>query len=271
MKQSNDPSQEVISSYFEVKILSQVVECMDGNQELEEILMSSGIAELVTDKNNACQTSVFLKALMKASSKNLCKAPKGRRYDYQIKKFACVLYLVSGKMGYEILYANLQSSLPSISTIKQLLDKETENFRTGTIRVLELKGWLLKRGFELRVCVAEDQTKILESVQYNPRFNCLDGFSLPLGSNGFPISNPFSAKNASSIKTSIETGEIAPYINVFMVQPLSISKSPGFCLNVYPTNSRFCFKDCLNRWEFLEDLFRIEGKQLRLKSKKKFF
>lgn len=244
MRSANDSNQEVISTYFDVKIIDEIQQCIQNEPELENVFSSSAMMASFAESQRCTGLETghlgpLLKALVQSTFNNSSKALKGRRYETSLKKFACTLYLLSGKIGYEILYANLKSSLPSLTTIKMLLDKETESFKAGVLRVSQLKAWLLKRNLELRVSVAEDQTKITESIQYNEKENCLDGLSLPLGCNGFLKPNPFSAKNAKEIKKSIEEGEVAAYINVFMVQPQTDQKSPGFCLTAYPTNSRF--------------------------------
>lgn len=201
----------------------------------------------------------MLKALLRAADANQGKEVKGRRYEDTLKRFSCFLYLICGKMAYEILYANFQASLPSLTTIKTMLDKESQDFKMGVIRTQKLKQWLLARDYPLEVCVAEDQTKIVESIQYNSKGNYLDGLSIPLGCNGFPIENPFTAKNALDIKLNIEKGSIAPYINVLMVQPQVLEKSPSFCLCTYPTDNKFNYQDCERRWEFLSGVFNHEG------------
>lgn len=235
---------------------------IDKNEEAFKKLLPN----LISDSEHPIEkpikterTSQLLKALLAASDANESKAPKGRRYEDSLKKFSCVIYLLSGRMAYEILYANLEGSLPSITTIKTLLDTETQDFRMGAIRVSKLKQWLADREFPFRVCIAEDQTKIIESVQFNSKENYLDGLSAPLGCNGFPIENPFTAKDALDIINNINKGSIAAYVNVFVVQPQVPKRSPAFCLCVYPTDNRFNYQHCLQRWEFLEGLFKYEG------------
>lgn len=262
INQGKDKNQMLLSNYFNIKITTDIENVINNNREIEEILNSEEILEAfeIEKEMHVNQNANLLSALMKAASDNKYKVSKGRRYEESLKRFACVLYLLSGKMAYEILYSNLQSALPSLTTVKKLLDEETRSFKTGIIRIQELKQWLNNRGLERKVCVSEDQTKIVQSIQYNSKENCLDGFSLPLGCNGFPKENPYTAKNANDIKSSIDNGEVAPYMNIFMVQPLSQLKSSSFCLNVYPTNNRFNFNHCLQRWNFLKDLFSHEGK-----------
>lgn len=201
----------------------------------------------------------LLRSLMKAASNNSNKKCKGWRYDNALKKMGSVLYLLCGKMPYEILHANLQSSLPSITTAKKLIDVETKILKMGIVRVRELKEWLVKHELRPNICVSEDLTKITESIQYNPRNNCLDGLSLRLGSNGFPVADQFPAKTAEDIKSSIDSGDVAPYINLIMAQPQGATKHPAFCLSTYPSNNKFNYKHCLNRWNYLTDLFKMEG------------
>lgn len=132
----------------------------------------------------------------------------------------------------------------------------------GVIRIQELKKWINDRQLEPYFCVAEDATKITESIQYNPKDNCLDGLSPKLGANGFPLPQQFPARTAADIKRSIDFGEVAPYINLIMAQTQGTVKHPGFCLCNYPAGNKYDYKDILNRWNFLADLFQCEGKCL---------
>lgn len=247
-----------MTSYFKLEYLQRIEDVIVGNENAFVRLLSPRWminSNNSTDNTKPKEIGPLLKSLLAASESNQGRTSKGRRYEDSLKKFSCVLYLLGGRMAYEILYANLQASLPSITTLKTMLDKETKDFKAGVIRTKKFKHWLTEREYPLRVCVAEDQTKVVESIQYNSRENNLDGLSIPLGCNGFPIENPFTAKDALDIKNSIENGIIAAYVNVFMVQPQTSQRSPSFCLSIYPSDSRFNHQHCLRRWEFLEGVF----------------
>lgn len=261
INQANDVNQPLLSSFFDVQIINKIDEIIQKNEDIQEAFKSPEVMSLfkLDNKRGSQKNMQLLLSLMKAANDNALEAPNRRHYDDSLMKMSCILYLLGGKMLYELLYANLESSLPSLTSVRRLLDDETELFKAGVLRTQECKLWLTKRELGFRVCIAEDQTKIVESVQYNSKENVLDGFSLPLGCNGFPLANPYSAKNALEIKRSIDTGEIAAYVNVFMVQPQHIQKSPAFCLSIYPTNSRFNYSHCLHRWEFLEGVFSAAG------------
>lgn len=263
LKCARENDQTLLTSFFEVEFIRNIEVIISDNEEAFTKLMPN-LAHNTTGSNSEEPSkskgiSYFLNSLLAASEANENKASKGRRYDNTLKRFSCVLYLLSGRMAYEILYANLQSSLPSITTIKTMLDKETNDFKMGIIRVQELKKWLTSRSLRLSICVAEDLTKIIESVQYNSKENSLDGLSPPLGCNGFPKIGQFPAKNAIDIISGLEFGVVAPYMNVFMAKAQGCIKQPGFCLSVYPTDNRFDYKPCLNRWDFLTDLCATEG------------
>lgn len=61
-------------------------------------------------------------------------------------------------------------------------------------------------------------------------------------------------------------GVVAPYMNVFMAKPLGAESQPGFCLSTYPTDNRFNYKHCLTRWDFITDIFRLEGSIVKNKT-----
>lgn len=262
MKSASDDNQMLITSYFKVEFLKRLEDVISDNNTIFDLISPalSSIETPIFEKSQPKEVNTLLQALLNASIQNENKSSKGRRYEDSLKRFSCVLYLLCGRMAYEILYANLQGSLPSISTLKVLLDKESQDFKTGVLRTQRLKKWLIERHFSLRVSVSEDQTKIVESVQYNSRENNLVGLSIPLGFNGFPKENQFPAKDAHDIVQAISTGNVAAYVNVYMIQPLVLEKSPGFCLCIYPTDNRFTYQHCLRRWEFLEGIFAYEGK-----------
>lgn len=261
INQANNANQPLLSAFFDIEFISKIDEVIQKNEDIEEALNSTEVLSLfkLDHEGGRKNNMQLLQSLIKSANNNASRAPTRRRYEYSLKKLGCILYLLAGRMAYEILCANLESALPSVATVRKLLDDETQLFKAGVLRTQELKQWLIERNLELRVCVAEDQTKIVESIQYNSKENVLDGLSLPLGCNGFPLENPYSAKNAFEIKKAIDTGEVAAYVNVFMVQPQHNQKTPAFCLIIYPTNSRFNFSHCLRRWEFLEGIFSEAG------------
>lgn len=230
INQANRTNQPLLSDFFDVEVINKIDEVIQENEEIKEALNSTEVLSLLDHEKGNKKNMKLLHSLIKSANCNNSLVPTRRRYEDSLKKLGCILYLLAGRMAYEILYANLESALPSLTTVRRLMDDETQLFKAGVLRTQELKEWLIKRDLELRVCVAEDQTKIVESIQYNSKENVLDGLSLPLDCNGFPLENPFSAKNAYEIKKAIDNGEVAAYVNVFMVQPQHIQKTPAFCL-----------------------------------------
>lgn len=92
--------------------------------------------EIIQDISPDCNKKVFgplLQALINASSKNLGKHEFGWRYEDPLKLLAAIVYLLSGKMAYEIIQANLKSSFPSINAVRNLIDARTRNFEMGRI------------------------------------------------------------------------------------------------------------------------------------------
>lgn len=102
--------------------------------------------------------SKALELLMKAADKNKNKS-QGKRYDEKIKLFSKYLYLTGGCLLYETLYSNLKESLPSISTVRKDLNNDFD-IQEGNIRFEELKNYLVKRNYPLRVWISEDATAI---------------------------------------------------------------------------------------------------------------
>lgn len=98
-------------------------------------------------------TSVLLKALCKASSKNVnSKSKHCNRYDDSLKQFCVFLYFVGGRLLYETLQANLTNSLPTITTLNRFISLNKDNIVEGEFRFGQLKEFLEKNKLPMCVC-----------------------------------------------------------------------------------------------------------------------
>lgn len=198
VKQSSTPGQTRLTDFDGYSLIQSLESLLEDNESIAEVLRRN-ILETTAGRNE--HMGPLLQSLLEASKSNKNKSAHGWRFEELLKKFSTLLYLLSGKKSYVMLYSNLKSSLPSLSTVKRLIDEETSAFKAGVVRVKELKNWLAQRNLKFRVSLAEDLTKITESIQYNPKANCLEGLSPPLGCNGFPKIDQFPARNEFDIKT----------------------------------------------------------------------
>lgn len=132
----------------------------------------------------------FLDRLRDTAAKNIKYKKHGNKFTEPLKLFSLYIFIVGGRMLYELLHANLQNILPSITTINRCLDKES-NIVDGIVRLKELKLFLSKRNYPLSVFISEDQTAIIKNVAYDSKSNRMIGFVSSCRENGFPKNNFF--------------------------------------------------------------------------------
>lgn len=99
-------------------ILIEIENFVNENNDILENLQTKEVFKSIDDDLKP-NIGPLLKTLLETSKANYGKLSKGYRYDESIKRFSAILYLLSGKKAYELMSANLKSSLPSLTTVKK--------------------------------------------------------------------------------------------------------------------------------------------------------
>lgn len=197
----------------------------------------------------------FLKTLFESSMSQ--SKLRGKRHNEGIKNFATYLYLIGGKMLYEVLTSNTQTALPSLKTVKRVIEKE-QVIEEGCFRFKELREFCIKRNLPLDVWLSEDQTAINNKIEYSPKNNCAVGFTPHLDENGLPRINSFAVESLGCLENYFKNEVKSNYINIIVAQPLD-DKAPSFCVCVYGTNNRFSSSDVEKRWRKMLEMAEAEG------------
>lgn len=192
----------------------------------------------------------LLENLKTTSEKNFKLNKHAHKFDEPLKLFSLYLYLVGGRLTYETLYANMNKSLPSITTLCRTLD-ESCTIKEGVLRLGDLKQYLLRRNLPLQVFISEDQTAIVKRVEYDSKSNAMIGFVLPLEENGFPGDKKMVFDKVADAEEAFKNNSMASNAYVFMAQPLS-DNVPAFCCAVYGTDNKFDHQTVLSRWNFIK-------------------
>lgn len=182
-------NQKFITSYF--PYLNEMEKILNENSELRKIIAESTLSNIQTNENT--MVGGFLKVLADTAFANNFHKSKGNTYDDNLRKFCSYLYLIGGRMLYESLYSNLNGSIPSITTLRRQINKNSK-CEEGHARVLELNDYLTKLNIPKIVWMCEDGTRINGRVQYSTSNNKNVGFVLPLNPDGFPNSDAFQVK-----------------------------------------------------------------------------
>lgn len=196
------------------------------------------------------QTHRVLHKLLQTADKNARRPKGGFRFDEDTKSYAAYLRCLSGPIAYETLQKNLPHALPSLTTTNRFIARTHYNIVEGELRCDELRTYLTERNLPLSVSLSEDQTRIINRVQYDSSTNQLLGFVPPLNKNGLPIPFSFKARSAEEINHHFSKGTpIASFVNTIIAKPTG--KAPSFCLMIFGSDSKYTSTDVIERWSFI--------------------
>lgn len=177
----------------------------------------------------------------------------GSRYTQEIKDFSTCIFLLSGPLAYATLKSNLNNCIPSIKSIYGYIYQfvRKQNIIEGVLRGPELVKYLEGNNLPFVVSLSEDQTRIINRIQYDTVTNQLVGFVLPYGENGMPKTRTFLARSAKEIETHflLNSDNVSSFVNVVMAQPLA-DGFPAFCLTMFGSNSEYNALDVCRRFMY---------------------
>ncbi|KAJ6649759.1 hypothetical protein Bhyg_04999 [Pseudolycoriella hygida] len=139
--------QPLITESF--KILNEIDKLCAVNKELTE-----AISHLLDDKPEIeLSHSAVLNCLVRASTRQKSvKGKTGQRHETSMKDFASYIFMLGGRLCYEILYKNIP--LPSPTSIARNIHDTGSQIIEGVLRTNELKKYLEDR--TMTVWISED-------------------------------------------------------------------------------------------------------------------
>lgn len=170
----NYPSQLKLTDYWQV--LNELELLLRKNASLSDFINNSLHH---TSFNESETIGPLLQKVLKNIERNHGKAPKQRRHDSIVKLFATALYIFSGSMTYEFIHRNLPEALPSLRTVEAIVQSQYSHIEEGVFRFDEAVEHLHKYNLPFVVSVAEDATRIVKRVEYDPATNRCVGFVIP--------------------------------------------------------------------------------------------
>lgn len=207
------------------------------------------------------RSGTYFENLVKCYQRNRERSKHGHRFDIEHKMFCAYIRLLSGKLAYETMHANMPKALPSISTVDLFIDQTQAVIREGVLRADELLAYLNAHDLPLAVGLSEDATRISNRIQYDSKSNMLVGFVLETrNDNGMFVTDQFEARSAKDIEDSffeivdnrVYHRASASLVTVVMAQPLS-KTVPPFCLLLFGTDNTFTSENVSKRWTFCID------------------
>lgn len=249
-----DEEQLKITDFFNIcnKIQNYLINDSSMTKQLNVIfkaVQNKEESRLEEKSNNEVIKSFFEMIKQTALKNSKTQSKESNRFSHDLKKLCLYIFITSGRLAYETLCSNMSNALPSITTLYRTFDTFTKTFE-GQIQMHELKTFLLKRNYPLKVFISEDQTAIVKRVRYNSHNNQMVGFVLKRSElTGFPLENQYLV---SDIKNGFENGVLSNYAYIFMAQPL-VDHAPAFCLVIFGSDNRFSADEVLKRWSHLEN------------------
>ena len=231
--------------------MDQVQQLLKRNKQLSDFIYQSLQACSGRD-DTADEKSVgpLLQRVLHNIAQNSGKAPKQRRHDTVLKKFATVLYIFAGAMAYEFLHQNLPQALPSLRTVQGIVYSQYTHIEEGKFRFNELVEHLSKHNLPYLVTIAEDATRIVRRVEYDSATNRCVGFVIPSNESGFLQIDTYLAVSFNAIEHMFTTSTIAKYAYMYIAQPLQ-EGAPSFCLACVGTDNKFSAAEVIKRWKYI--------------------
>jgi len=122
----------------------------------------------VRDSADKVNLPYFLEVLLKTATSNFGREKEGYRYEDDLKEVATYLFILGGPVLYEFLSSNLSGALPSLRTVQKSVSTSSLAVKEGEFRFEELKQYLIKNNWPLKVWISEDGTRI------TPNFSTTD-------------------------------------------------------------------------------------------------
>jgi hypothetical protein len=213
--------------------------------------------------NNSDSKQSFLSLFINNITNNLSRSKRNYQYNESVKRFALLLYILGGKLSYELIRIILVGALPHLDTLNRIISNSNHSINECEFRFDRLKQYLNSNDVQFGF-VSEDCTGVIRKVIYDVKTNSFIGFSTPLD-NGIPILQYYQTNSFEKLKTWFSTINKAPLLNIHMFQPLPsshISLPSPFLLSAYGVENTYTANDILRRW-----LFIYEGcikKQIRI-------
>lgn len=235
-------------------IIQGVEKLMLENTKLKKELVNA-MQQVVQRKDDSnVEISEVLKMLLDCAKQNAGRKPQGHRYSTTVKELGTLFFTLGGPLLYGIISKNLP--FPGITSARRNL-LAYDSIQECVFRIKELKNFLVKRNYPLKVHCCEDGTKKDSRIQYDLKTNQIVGFVPALDENGLPLIASYPATSAAQIESYFANGVASSNVYVIMAQPL-VSGAPSFCVAMWGTDNKFNSLQVQQRWKWMVKAFKEE-------------
>lgn len=242
----HQPPPEAASFVNQITVSSSVLEKVPLLKSL--ISLCNTIDQLSGEKDLSSLIS-----MLNCICANLTRTENNYRYSDHISHFALTVFTYAGRNAYRLISMNIPGFLPSVTTIRRMLNKFSFRIHEGQFRFSAMMDYFasIKCSYAF---AAEDCTKVITKVVYDSQSNSFIGFNTHL-KQGKPLSNQYQTDSYAELQLWFEEKTKSSLINVHMLQPLFLSSSNAvskpFLLAAYGIDGTFTSEDVMNRWLWL--------------------
>jgi hypothetical protein len=112
----------------------------------------------------------FLKSFIDNSILNMTRSPNNYCFSEQVEQFTSSLYILGGKITYQLVRVNLSPTLPSIQTLNKLISSGDTKINEGQFRFDSLKNYFhridVEYGFSSKDCAG-----VIRKLSYDQQTN----------------------------------------------------------------------------------------------------
>ena len=167
------------------------------------------------------------------------------------------MMLKGGKGQYRTV--DLNSTMPSLGTIRNSMRKRLEPIEVGVIDVGKVLRFLADRNYPKHVIISCDETRVSKKIEYDFKFDKLVGLTAPIDrDSGFPNVSEMKTSTPCEILETISKHSQSSFVDVFMLKPLTPGSAP-ICITAIPTDNKYTKSDKLKQWNHVADQLATAG------------
>lgn len=247
LKTGPDDSCRLIPEFFAeiTRDQAEILRLLDSNQMLKKQIADSNATALLQ--------STFLQEMIQHSVRNQSKSKYRFTYTDHMREVALYIFVMSGPTVYKTLADNLKGSLPSLPSVRKILQGK-ESYTEGHFRFAEIKKMMEDKGEPMFVVISEDDTKVTERLRYDFNNDTIMGLNLPLNDNGVPVADAFKFTTLFDVQGYLTNNSMSTYTKLMTVTPLS-TNSTSYTLVVYGTKGSDTAAEVRARVEYVRESF----------------
>ncbi|CAF4105993.1 unnamed protein product, partial [Adineta steineri] len=214
-------------------------ELLNNHPSLKSLIDYYEAKQNFTESNDNDKQS-FLSLFINNLTHNQSRLKNNYQHTDPIRRFALLIYILGGRLTYELIRINLPGTLPHLTTVQKIISNSNLNLEEGKFEFNNLKLSLSSNDINYGF-LSEDCTGVVRKIRYDAFTNSFKGFSTPLH-YGIPKPRFYQTDSFEQLKNWFRIVNRAPLLNIHMYQSLLTPQMPtpsSFVLAAYDGDSKY--------------------------------